>query len=213
MRKLLAPLALVVTLAAVAPAYAQEHAPAAGETLAAQPAGEHGDAEAAGEHGDAEHGMLAGLLWPTANFLVLLGVLYYVLKTPLATHLVDRHQTIRKELVEAAAVREKATADLAEIDRRLAALPAELDALRTRGADEIAAEEQRIAALAASERERLVEQTRREIELQVRIAKRELVEHAADLSVQLATERLQSGLTPDDQARLVTRYLDQVQKA
>ena len=89
-------------------------------------------------------------------------------------------------------------------------MPAEIDALRTRGAEEIAAEEQRIAAQAAADRERLLDQTRREIDVQVRLAKRELLEHAADLSVQLATERLKQSVTPADQDRLVDRYLGQM---
>ena len=74
------------------------------------------------------------------------------------------------------------------IEQKLQALPGELDALRTRGAEEIKAEEQRIAAAAAADRDRLLEQTRREIDLQVRLAKKEILEHAADLSVQLATD-------------------------
>jgi F0F1-type ATP synthase membrane subunit b/b' len=99
---------------------------------------------------------------------------------------------------------------LSEIDRKLQALPGEIDALKRRGAEEIAAEEKRIAAVAAAERDRLLEQTRREIELQVRLAKRALVEHAADLSVQLAAERIKKTMTPEDQERIVDRYLDQV---
>ena len=64
-----------------------------------------------------------------------------------------------------------------------------------------------------ADRERLLEQTRREIELQVRLAKKEILEHAADLSVQLATERIKQEVTPEDQSRLVDRYLDQVKKS
>ena len=88
-----------------------------------------------------------------------------------------------------------------------------MNALRNRGAEEIKAEEQRIAAAAAADRERLLEQTRREIDLQVRLAKKEILEHAADLSVQLATERIKKEATPEDQTRLVDRYLDQVKKS
>ncbi len=106
-----------------------------------------------------------------------------------------------------------ATAQLATIEQKLKALPGELDALRARGADDIKAEEARIAAAATADRERLLEQTRREIELQVRLAKKEILEHAADLSVQLATERIKKEVTPDDQSRLVDRYLDQVKKS
>jgi ATP synthase F0 subunit b len=188
---------------------AQEHAAPAGQehAVAAQehaPAGEHHDQSIAG--------MLKGLVWPIVNFVVFVGVIYYFANQPLKDYLASRSSTIRKDLVEAAELKSTATAQLAEIESRLQALPGEVNALRARGADEIKAEEQRIATAAAAERERLLEQTRKEIELQVRLAKKQILEHAADLSVQLATERLKKEVTPDDQARLVDRYLDQVKK-
>ena len=186
-----------------------EHAAAAQPASEhAQPAGEH----AAGEHAAEEHSVWAGLLWPTVNFLLLVGSLWWFLKEPVATYMRDRHSTIRKELVEAANVKAAAAAQLAEIDAKLRALPGEIETLRTRGSQEIVAEEQRIAAMASAERERLLEQTRREINFQLRLAKRELVEHAANLSVQLASDRLQQQITPDDHNILVDRYLDQVKK-
>ena len=46
----------------------------------------------------------------------------------------------------------------------------------------------------------------------MRLAKKEILEHAADLSVQLATERIKKEVTPADQERLVDRYLDQVKE-
>ncbi len=103
-----------------------------------------------------------------------------------------------------------ATAQLAEIDRKMQALPGEIEALRTRGQAEIAAEEQRIAQQAAAERDRLVDQAKRQIDIQVRLAKRELTEHAADLAVDLAADRIQAETTPADHDRLVSRYLQQV---
>lgn len=209
-------LAFVLLLIGTASACAQEpqvpsppgevQQPVAAET--AREAHETGQAEE--EHAEEEHSVWAGLLWPTVNFAILFGGLWYLLKSPLAGYMRDRHDAIRKDLVEAAHVKAAAAAQLAEIDRKLAALPGEIDALRHRGAEEIAAEESRIAALAAAERERLLEQTRREIDLQLRLAKRELVEHAANLSVALATDRIQKQITAADQARIVDRYVDNV---
>ena len=146
--------------------------------------------------------------WPVANFIIFIGILYYFFNKPFTDYLAGRSATIRKDLVEAAELASNANAQLAAIDQKLQALPGELNALRTRGAEEIKAEEQRIAAAAAADRERLLEQTRREIDLQVRLAKKEILEHAADLSVQLATERIKKEVTPADQERLVDRYLD-----
>lgn len=212
-------LALVLAvLTAFAPAIrvsafmGQEHTPApAGQAEQEHPAqpGEH----AAEGHDQSIGGMIRGMAWPVANFIIFLGVLYYYLNKPFKEYLAGRSSAIKKDLVEAAELRANANAQLAAIDQKLQALPGELDALRRRGAEEIESEGHRIALAAAADRDRMLEQTRREIELQVRLAKKEILEHAADLSVQLATERIKKEVTPDDQSRLVDRYLDQVKKS
>jgi F-type H+-transporting ATPase subunit b len=153
---------------------------------------------------------LADFFWPVVNFSILCGVLYYLLKTPLTTYLRDRGAGIRKDLQDAAALKSQATAQLAEIDHKLEALPGEVAQLRRRGEDEVAAEEARIAQAAEAEHGRLVEQAKREIDAQVRLAKRALTEHAADLAIGLAADRIKAEMTEADQSRLVTRYLDQV---
>jgi len=157
--------------------------------------------------------MIRGMAWPVANFIIFLGILYYYLNKPFKEYLAGRSSTIRKDLVEAAELRANANAQLAAIEQKLQALPGELDKLRKRGAEEIRSEEHRIALAAAADRDRMLEQTRREIELQLRLAKKEILDHAADLSVQLATERIKKEVTPEDQSRLVDRYLDQVKKS
>lgn len=168
---------------------------------------------AEGGHDQSIGGMILAMGWPVANFIVFLWVLNRFLKKPFQDYLATRSATIRKDLVEAAELKKNATTQLATIEQKLQSLPGELAALRTRGAAEITAEEQRIATQAAADRDRLLEQTRREIELQVRLAKKDILEHAAALSVQLATERIKKEATPADQDRLVDRYLTQVKES
>ena len=73
----------------------QEHPPAA----ASQAAGEHAPA---GEHHDESiGGMILGMGWPVANFIIFIGVLYYFLNQPIREYLTTRDSTIRKDLVEA----------------------------------------------------------------------------------------------------------------
>jgi F-type H+-transporting ATPase subunit b len=182
------------------PAHAQEHA--------AAPA-QHGAAPAA-EH---EAGGLMSSVARLFNFVLLAGVLGYFLKTPVATYLASRSAQIRQDLVTAAEMREAATAQLAQIEQKLQALPAELDALRARGADDVKAEQARIAQAAALDRERLIQQTRREIEARLRIARRDLTDHAAQLAIRIAEERIKRIITPDDQLRLVDRYTAQLKEA
>ena len=147
------------------------------------------------------------------NFAVLAGALFYFLRSPIAMHLASRATQIRQDLVNAADMRTAAAAQLAEIERKMRTLPAELDALKSRGAEDVEAEKRRIAAAAAAERERLIEQTRREINMRLRIARRELVEHAANLAVRIAGERISRSITPDDQLRMVDRYTRQLREA
>jgi F-type H+-transporting ATPase subunit b len=144
------------------------------------------------------------------NFSILLGTLIYLLRSPLATYLNDRGTQIRSDLVNAARVKETAAAQLEEIDRKMKALPGELATLRTQGAQEIAAEEARIRAAAGAERDRLLEQARRDIDQHVKVAERELMNHAADLAVGVAAERIKKTITEDDQKRLTDRYVQQL---
>jgi F-type H+-transporting ATPase subunit b len=145
-----------------------------------------------------------------ANFAILAGVLVYFLRTPASAYLASRATTIRSDLVAASEMRATATAQLADIERELQSLPAELEALKRQGAEDVVAEQARIARAAAVERERLIQQTRREIDTRLRVARRELTEHAAQLAVQVAEARIKRTITPEDQLRLVERYTTQL---
>jgi F-type H+-transporting ATPase subunit b len=184
-----------VLVAAAAPLAAWQHEPAAGEA-------------------EAQHGQtLLQSVAKVVNFAILAGVLVYFLKTPVSAYLTSRAATIRQDLVTAAEMRATATAQLAEIERKLQTLPAELDALKAQGAEDVKAEQARIAQAAAAERERLIAQTRREIETRLRLARRQLTEHAAQLAVKVAEERIRRTITPEDQLRLVDRYAAQLKAA
>jgi F-type H+-transporting ATPase subunit b len=134
----------------------------------------------------------------------------YFLRSPLATYLSDRGKQIRGDLVKAAEMKHAAAAELAQIDARMAALPGELEALRKAGAEEVAAEDARIREAAGAERARLIEQARRDIDWQLKIAERDLQKHAAALAIELATARVKATITEADQVRLVDRYVAQV---
>jgi F-type H+-transporting ATPase subunit b len=184
--------------AAGAHAYQPQHEPnqqAAAEGHAAE-----------GEH---EEGLMP-IVARVANFAILVGLLVYFLRTPLAGYLQSRGEHIRSDLVRAAEMRRTSEAQLAEIDQRMKALPSELEALRARGAQDIAAEEARIRAAAEAERERLLEQMRRDVEMQVRIALTMLRNEAAALATGIARRRIEATITAEDQMRLIDRYADQL---
>jgi F-type H+-transporting ATPase subunit b len=185
-----------------APLRAQEHEAASG----ASGEGAHHEAE---EHGGSVIDVVARLV----NFGILAGTLVYFLRSPLRTYLVDRSTAIRTELITAVETKQAAAAQIAEIDRKMQALPGELDALRAQGTAEIAAEATRIQTAAAAERDRLLEQARREIDLQVKVAERDLLNRAADQAVGLAADRIKNTITDTDQQRLVDRYVGSLPRA
>ena len=174
-----------------------------------------GDAHApqAGQaHADEEHGeSIWGQIGKITNFVILVGGLAYLVRKPLSNYITTRRAQVRADLVAADEMKRAAAAQMAEMDAKLKALPRELDELKARGQQEIAAEEQRIRELAEVERVRLLEQARRDIEQQVRLARRELVQHAAGLAVGVAEQKIRQQITDVDQQRLVDRYLGQVQ--
>jgi F-type H+-transporting ATPase subunit b len=160
---------------------------------------------------EAEHASSWGpTIAKIVNFAALVGILVYFFRNGVATYLRDRSATIRKGLVDAAALRATAQAQLTAVQERLAKLPGDLEELKRRGAEELAAEKVRQAEATKFERDRVLEQTRREIELQSRLARRQLLEHSASLSMKLARQRLEKELTTEDQQRLIDRYSAEV---
>ena len=212
----LAAAAAVLILLAAAPqaAMAQHEQPSLAPVAAdhaAQAPGEH--AQAGSEHGGEHGGGMLDTFARLLNFAILAGTLIYFLRSPLATYLVDRGVRIRSDLVKAAEMRAAAMAQAAAIERKMAALPAEIEDLRKTGAEDMAAEEARIRSIAEAERARLVEQARREIDAQLKLAERALVARTADLAVEIASKRVKATITAEDQARLVDQYIGRLAAA
>jgi F-type H+-transporting ATPase subunit b len=161
---------------------------------------------AAAEEGGGHLAFIARLF----NFAALVGILVYFLRSPIASYLRTRHETIRKDLVEAATLRSSAERQLADIRGRQAALPGELETLRRLGQEEAAAERARMKAATEKVRAQLLERTHHEIEFQFRQSRRALQAHVADLAISLARRKIEAAITLEDQQRLVERYVAEV---
>ncbi len=215
-RRKLALLAVVLVVAlgclGPVPAIAQDggrHAqpPAAETPESPVEALEEAEAAHGGEHGASPWNLIGRIV----NFALLIGIIVYFARGPLGAYVVRRRTQVREDLETADRMKREAAARMAEMEAKLEALPAELEALQARGREEIALEEQRIRELAEAERVRLLAQAERDIEQQVRLAKRELVQHAADLAVNLAERKIRTHITDADRQRLVDHYLARVQ--
>ena len=190
-----------------APALARQ----ADEPLRAEPAGQAEGGDVGQEVIEEAHEV--DWLQPigkTVNFAILAGVLIYFARAPISRYLTGRGETIRRDLTDAAALRQSAESQLQAVRSRLAELPGELAALEAGGREELAHEQARMTEVTAREREKMLESTRREIDIQQRLARRQLIEHTADLAMGLARRRIEASITDEDQARLVDRYASEV---
>jgi F-type H+-transporting ATPase subunit b len=168
----------------------------------------------AGEHAAEGHGESPGaFISRLANFAILVGGLWYVLRSPIGRYIHDRARQIREGLVTAARLKSEAAGQLATIEKKMRALPGELEKLKERGAHQIETERAHIQRAAEAERERLVERMRRDIDLRVQSAQRDLREYGARLAVEAAERRVESQINDDDQRRLIGQYIAQVQAA
>ena len=141
------------------------------------------------------------------NLLILGGVLYHFVKTPLKDFLKNRRNEIQQGMAEAGAANHEAEAQLAEVEKRLENLDAELTRIREEAEQEAQVERNRLLKEAERDGEKILAMARREVDGLVRSAQKELQEYAANLSVRLAEEQIRKEMTEEAEERILDRFL------
>ncbi len=149
-------------------------------------------------------------LWKFLNLAIfVLGMMYFV-KRKISEAFRERGETIRRELVEARQERDEALARLAAVEARLKTLDGEVAALHEQSQSQAEAERERIANETQREMAGLREQAQREIESAGKTARQRLRRFAARQSVVYAEELLRRDLRAEDDARLIKLNVDQL---
>jgi len=142
------------------------------------------------------------------NFAIVVGAIWWFSKKNLPAMFRNRTASIQKSLEEARKASEDANKRLSEIESRLSRLDQEISGMRAMSEKEAAAEEERIKAGTAEESRRIVESAQQEIAAATKAARRELIAHAADLAVTLASKQIKVDATTDQ--ALVRRFAQQL---
>lgn len=125
----------------------------------------------------------------------------------------DREDKIRNSIEEAELAQEQAKAALAQYERNLAQARAEAQKML----DDAKSQQQAIAAELKSKSEAelamMREKARRDIDLAKRAAVAEIQEHATELATRIAGKILQREISPQDQHRLMSESLAELQSA
>ncbi len=161
----------------------------------------------------AEGGALAEylpLIGKALSLLVFLLVLIYVLRRPIGEAFRDRRESIRRELMRAQEERNAALAKLEEVEGRLSRLDSEVEAIRAQAQKDAAEERARIERQTEEEIRKISQQSQREIESAAKTARAGLRAFAAEQSVRLAEEMIRRDIRPEDDARLLSEYVEEL---
>ncbi len=175
---------------------------------------EHHAPAAATEETHGEGGGHAASLdkWKWANFILLAGIAGYFIHKHGGGFFAARTAGIQRGIAEAKALREQAEARYTEIERRLAGLGAEIGQLRAQAHAEAAAERDRIRQETQRELAKIAAQAERDIGAASKAAQQELRSHAAALAVGLAERKIRQRLTRETDAALVASAAAELSK-
>ena len=144
------------------------------------------------------------------NFALLIYLLVRFTKKPLTGFLAGRHDKIKNDLAEAAALREKAEAKLAEINAKLNKFEQDVNQMKADVAKDAELEKQRIIAAAEAEAERLVKHAEETLAQELRRARAMIEAEAVESSLALAEERIRKNINDADRKRLNEEYISRI---
>ena len=151
-----------------------------------------------------------GYLFRWLNFVIVAGLLLYVIVKFAAPEFRRRADEISEKIAEGAQAREAAERQRQEIQAKVANLQNEIEQLRVQGRRAAEDEAQRLRDTVRGESEKIEQAARGEIEAAVRAGRMELKAVGARLSVQLAEAMLRQELTPQAEAKLFHSFVGEL---
>ena len=148
--------------------------------------------------------------WRSVNFVVLAGVIYWLLAKKTKEFFTGRQRGIRTALAEAAAARGAAEKKFQEYSVKLDKATGEIeqigDMIRSQGLSE----KERIIAEAGKAAEKMKEDTQTRIEQEFKKASQQLRSETVRLSTQMAEELLKKHIRTTDHEAMVEDYIAKV---
>jgi F-type H+-transporting ATPase subunit b len=171
---------------------------------------EHGKEASHGGGGEHPDDSLGALKW--LNFGILAALIGWAASKNAGAFFASRSAGIRKAIDEANQLRQESESRAAAIEKRIASLSEEVAGLRNASKKEMEAEAARIREETARMLEKLDGSARQEIASMTKQAQAELKEHAAQLSLDLAEQKVRARLDAATQDKLVSGFLSNLQR-
>ena len=150
-------------------------------------------------------------LYKVINFLILLGILYYFAKKPIASGLKNSAQATKQNLDEARKAQQEVEAELEAFRGKLAQMKQEAQTMVENAKKEAEAEKERIITEGQALANRMKEQVRVAVEQEYKKAELELRQWTAEETVKMAEKLVQEKMDDSHHENLIKEYLNQLQ--
>ncbi|MHB1020862.1 MAG: F0F1 ATP synthase subunit B family protein [Acidobacteriaceae bacterium] len=129
-------------------------------------------------------------LFEIINFIILAGVILWLVFKSVPALFRNRTMTIQKQLVDARTATEDANQRLTSVEQRLAKLDDEIAAIRAHAEQTNAHDEARIKASVEEEKQKIIAAAEQEIATASAAAQRDIRKYAAELAIDQAARRI-----------------------
>ncbi len=142
------------------------------------------------------------------NFVILVGLLVFLMKMmDIKGYFRKRTELIEQSLKEAREAKELAQKALAQVEERLKIKDKELEEILSAARESGEREKTRIIEEGAKLKERILEQTKNNIDFEVKMAKETIKQEAVEIAMGLAEKKLKDRLTKEEQIKLLEESL------
>lgn len=177
--------------------------------LAASIAAASGGGAPAGEH---EPSLFKAYLWPVVNFLALVVLVIFMMKKmDIKGYFRKRTELIEQTLKEAKEAKALAEKALAEVEERLKVKDKEIAEIVAYARQSGEGEKARLVAEGEDMQAKILEQTKNNIDYEVKRAKEAIKEEAVVIAMELAEKKIREKMTKDEQIRLLEESLAKIE--
>jgi len=145
------------------------------------------------------------------NILLLLDVIYYFAKGNIKGFFKDRRDSIVNELKTAKEDRQKFEEELNNIREKLNTLDREIDSIIKNARKEAEEEKRRIIEKAGKDADKIIEMTKKEIEVEFRAANAQLKSEIANLALKKSEDILKNEIKDKDRKKLLDDYISHLE--
>ncbi|MFV1976983.1 MAG: F0F1 ATP synthase subunit B, partial [Candidatus Scalindua sp.] len=150
-------------------------------------------------------------LWPVVNFGIIVAVLVYFGRKPIKEYFRKRTELIEKSLKDATEAKELARKTLDEVQGRLKNTELEINKILEASGKTGEREKEALIAQGESLRNKILEQTRANIEFELEKAKKSIKSEAALMALELAEKQIKEKLGRKEQEGLIDEYIKKLE--